>query len=232
MNELLKDGIMILSGIIGGYLFLKIRQKIVAQTKSVVEEKVSLPKFINGMTNVTSKVGWLKDIHDILNLRKLIIIGVIIGCIYGYGWYRGKQGVQPILDWHGKEEWVQLNEHYLHVKPDGTMEVVDSDKKTILKKITVKDLENLKKNLRPYGFHLKPFVTAGGSLGNKAGFEAGAGIDFFKWFKWNTNAFLTNLGAYLGVGYQITDNFDIMLGAGKGWREGDTRVGLFGKWRF
>ena len=265
MNEILKDLLMILSGIIGGTLVIYIKNKFFTKAKAAVVdiipetdkakikelyEKNLIPKkvyeqvfpsttesfdsskAVSGLVNIKNPVLWAKDIASIFNLRKLIIVGVILGAIYGYGWYKGHTGIQPILDWHGKEEWVSLNEHYLHILKDGTMLVVDSDKKTILKKITVKDLENLKNNLRPYGFRLKPFVTAGGSLGNKAGFEAGAGIDFFKWFKWNANVFATNLGAYLGAGYQITENFDIMLGYGKGWKQGDNRVGLFGKWKF
>jgi hypothetical protein len=232
MNELLKDGLMILSGLIGGYLFIKIRRKVINQTKEVIGEKFNLPKFTNGMLNVTSSVGWAKDIHDIFNLRKLIIIGIIIGVIFGYGYYKGQMGKPVVIDWRGKEEFVKLNEHYLHIQKDGSMQVLDKDKKTVLKDIKVKDLDNLRKYLRPYGFRLKPFVTAGGSLGEqKTGFEGGAGVDFFKWFKYNANVFITNLGGYLGIGYNITDNFDIMIGAGKGWK-GDNRVGLFGKWKF
>ena len=102
----------------------------------------------------------------------------------------------------------------------------------VISVVKVKDIPELKKILKPYGFRFKPFVTTGGSLGDSgAKFEAGAGIDFFKWFKANANVFLTNVGAYLGVGYNITDNFDIMLGAGKGFK-GDNRVYLGGKWKF
>jgi hypothetical protein len=210
-------------------------EEIDSQIKKLQELKKTLvPQSSYDARPVLNKLGYDLQPMKLLTsfIKTALVLLFLAGCIYGYGWWRGKQGVQPILDWHGKEEWVQLNEHYLHILKDGTMEVVDSDKKTVIKKITVKDLENLKKNLRPYGFQMKPFVTAGGSLGEKTkGFEAGAGIDFFKWYKTNANAFLTNLGAYLGVGYNITDNFDIMLGAGKGWK-GDNRIGLFGKWKF
>jgi hypothetical protein len=231
MNEILKDAIMILSGLVGGYLFIIIKKKVTSQTKEVITEKFNLPKFTNGMLNVTSPVGWAKDIASIFSLRKLIIIGVIIGVIYGYGWYVGKQGKPVNFDLKGKSALIQLNEHFLKIDKDGSASVVDKDGK-ILKTIRVKDIDGLRQALRPYGLRLKPFVTAGGSLGNKPGFEAGAGIDFFKWFKSNANAFLTNRGAYLGVGYQITDNFDILLGAGKGYQEGDTRIYLGGKWKF
>jgi hypothetical protein len=235
----MKETILLLSGgllagiivmFIKDFIFKKFKEKI--STIVPEAEKFSGKKLADGMLNVTSSVGWAKDIASIFNLRKLIIIGVIIGCIYGYGWWKGHQGLQPVLDWHGKEEWVSLNDHYLHVKPDGSMEIVASDKTTILKKLTVKDFENLKKNSRPYGFRFKPFATVGGSVGElKTGFEAGLGVDFAKWYKYNANVFLTNLGAYLGVGYNLTENFDIMLGYGKGYR-GDNRAGIFGKFRF
>jgi len=78
MTELLKDGLMILSGLVGVYLLIKIRQKIVNQTKETVEEKFQLPKFLNGMTNITSSVGWAKDIASIFNLRKLIISVIVL----------------------------------------------------------------------------------------------------------------------------------------------------------
>ena len=231
MTELLKDGLMILSGLVGGYLFIKIRQKVVNQTKEIVKEKFNTPKFLEGMLNVTSPVGWAKDIASILNLRKLIIIGVIIGIIFGYGYWRGRLGAPVHLDLQGKEAMIQLNEHFLKIDKNGSTYVVDKDGK-VLKVIKVKDIPGLREALRPYGFRLKPFVTAGGSLGNKSGYEAGAGVDFFKWFKSNANAFLTNRGIYLGLGYQITDNFDVLLGAGKGYKEGDTRIYIGGKWKF
>jgi hypothetical protein len=204
-----------------------------------VKELLALKKTLIPQSSYDSRPIKNKLSYDLQPMKLLthfiktaIVIAIIALGIFGYGYWQGHQGVQPVLDWHGKEEIVSLNDHYLHILKDGTMEILDSDKKTILKKLTVKDFENLKKNLRPYGFHLKPFVTAGGSLGEKkTGFEAGAGIDFFKFFKANANAFLTNLGAYLGVGYNITDNFDIMIGYGKGYC-GDNRIGLFGKWKF
>jgi len=189
-----------------------------------------------GLINLNNKVLWMKDISSLFNIRKIIIyliIGIlIIGGIYGYGYWKGLQGKPVILNLQGKEEFIALNDHYLYILKNGTMQVLDKDKKTVLKEIKVGDIEGLRKLLKPYGFQLKPFFTAGGSIGNKSGFEAGAGIDFFKWFRANLNGFLTNRGIYLGVGYQITDNFDALVGAGKGYKNGDTRVYIGGKWKF
>jgi len=232
MTELLKDGLMIASGLIGGCLFVVIRNKIVKQTKEVVGEKFNLPKFTEGMLNVTSPVGWAKDLHSLFNLRKLIIIGVIIGCIYGYGWYRGTQGKEVHFDMRGKEAIIQLNEHYLKIEKDGTANVVDKDGK-ILKSIKVKDIDGLRQALRPFGFKLQPIVVAGGSMGQTgAGFEGGAGVSWFKYFKYNLDSFITTKGLYpLGASYSITDNSGVGLGAGMGFK-GDKRIILYYKWRF
>jgi hypothetical protein len=195
-------------------------------------------KLLDGMINVTSKVGWAKDIASIFNLRKLLIIGVIIGVIYGAGWYMGTLGKAPVIDLKGKEEFISLNEHFLHIKKDGSMEVLDHDKKTLLKKITVKDVANLRKALQPYGVDIKYFACTGGSLGEKAYFESGLGVQSLKYYKWNINHFITNRGAYpIGLGYQITDNFDILAGYGIGYKTTatgmiDKRIFLGGKLKF
>jgi len=230
MTELLKDGLMIFGGLIGGYLFVKIRQKIINQTKEVAVEKFNLPKFTSGMLNVTSSVGWAKDIHSLLNLRKLIIVGVIISCIYGYGWYRGQMGKPVMLDWRGKEEYVRLNEHYLHIQKDGSMQVLDSDKKTVLKEIKVKDLDSLRKYLRPYGFILEPVVVGGFGISNaNSGIEGGIGLRYMKYFKWVTDICLTNAGFYpFGISYKLTDNSAIGLSVGTGFKKGER--GFFERW--
>jgi hypothetical protein len=271
MNEILKNCLMILGGIIGGTLFVFIKNKIFNTAKKEVvkiipeadkakvkelyekglvpeklykevcetpepKEGFSTKKFLSGMLNIGSSVGWAKDIASIFNLRKLIIIGVIIGVIFGYGYYKGKinKPVKLLID-EAVEFTIPVPNSSLalyHPKHSTTLQWINLETGKIIGTVKVKDIPELKKLLKPYKFQLKPFVTAGGSLGeNKAGFEAGAGIDFFKWFKLNANAFVTNLGGYLGVGYNITDNFDVMVGAGKGWK-GDNRVGLFGKWKF
>lgn len=235
---MLKDILMILSGLIGGYLFVKIRNKIIEITKAKATgvnntvERFSLPKFLNGMTNLGSPVDWAKDIYSLFNLRKLIIIGVILGVIFGYGFYKGKTGKEVHFDMRGKEAVIELNEHYLKIEKDGTANVVDKDGK-ILKVIRVRDIDGLRQALRPYGFKLEPIVVAGGSVGESgAGFEAGAGVSWFKYFKWNLDSFLTSRGLYpLGASYQITDNSGIGLGAGMGYK-GDKRVVLYYKWKF
>jgi hypothetical protein len=233
----MKDIIMIISGLVAGLVIWLFKELISGQIKATkAGEPFDAKKLVNGITSVVRSDLWGKSISQELSIRtwliRIGIFGVIAGCIYGWGWYKGTQGLQPILDWHGKEEWVSLNEHYLHVCKDGTMEVVDTDKKTVLKKITVKDLANLKKNLKPYGVILEPIAVVGGSTGIKAGFEAGAGISWLKWYKYNADAFLTNLGGYpVAVSYKITDNSGAGVGIGYGYK-GDKRIIGYYKFKF
>jgi len=184
-------------------------------------------KFLKSLVNIINPVLWAKELAWLFNLRKLLLVAVVVAVIFGYGKYQGKKEVSPILDWHGKEEWVSLNEHYLHVKTDGSMEILDSDKKTILKKLTVKDFENLKKNSRPYGFIFEPVLVAGlGASSVDAGIEAGVGARWFKWYKWNTDIAITNKGIYpLGISYRLTDNTAVGLSVGTGFKKGER--GLF-----
>ena len=238
MTEILKDVIMVASGILGGTLFVLIKNKVTKTTKEVVEEKFNLPKFTTGMLNVTSPVGWAKDIASILNLRKLIIIGVIISVIWGYGYYKGKTNkpVQLVID-EAVEFTIPVpnSDLALHKAKHSTqLEWTNTVTGKVVGIVKVKDIPELAKKLRPYGFQLKPFVTAGGSIGaTGAKAEAGLGLQWFKYFRWNLNSFLTNVGVYpLGVAYQITDNFDILAGAGMGYTGGDKRVYIGGKWRF
>jgi hypothetical protein len=238
MNPILKDIIMIVSGILGGYLFIKIKQKVVNQTKDIVTEKFSTNKFVSGMLNVTSSVGWAKDIASIFNLRKLIIIGVIIGVIWGYGYYKGKTNkpVELVID-EAVEFTIPVPNSDLALykaKHSTQLQWINTITGKVIGIVKVKDIPELAKKLKPYGFQLKPFVTAGGSIGTGgAKAEAGLGMQWFKYFKWNLNSFLTNVGIYpLGVAYQITDNFDILAGAGLGYKDGDKRIYIGGKWRF
>jgi hypothetical protein len=232
MSEILKDILMVVGGIIGGYLFVKIRQKIINSAKETVSEKFSLSKFLSGIFNLGSAVDWAKDVSSIFNLRKICIVGVIVSVIYGFGWYQGKIGKEVLFDLRGKSAMIKLNEHFLKIEKDGTAKVVDKDGK-VLKTIRVKDVDGLRQALRPYGFQLKPIGVIGGSVGGESsGFEGGLGVSWFKYFKWNLDSFLTNRGIYpLATSYQITDNSGIGLGVGCGY-DSKKRVIVYYRWRF
>jgi len=190
---------------------------------------------------ILSPVEWIKTLKEIgiLDPRKWIVYALIFGSLYGYGYLKGV-GNKPVhFDMRGKEAHIALNEHFLHILPDGTAQVEDLDGR-ILKKISVKDIPELRKALKPIGFDVHPFFTAGGGIGTKmkdgnsksnAGLEVGIGASLFKFYKVHLNAWLTNRGVYLGPDYQLTENFSLIGGMGKGW-EGGTRGYIGGKWKF
>jgi hypothetical protein len=161
-----------------------------------------------------------------------IVLLIIAGLIYGWGWYQGTQGKPVQFDLQGKEATIKLNEHYLRIEKDGTANVIDKDGK-VLKVIKVKDIPELRKAIRPYGFKLEPIALVGGSIGEAgAGFEGGAGVSWFKFYKANLDSFLTSRGLYpLGVSYSITDNSGIGLGGGIGYK-GDKRAELYYYFKF
>jgi hypothetical protein len=245
--------IWIVLGIIGGYIFTKLQSKVVATWKALIEKKVPEIKVVedkitaectvikekfcwsklwNGIISLRNPTLWAKEFSWLFNLRKLVIVGVIIGVIYGVGYFRGVSGKPVFFNMQGKQAMIKLNDHYLRIDSDGSAHVLDKDMKTVLKDIKVKDIPGLRESLRPFGFRLKPFFTAGGGVGEKKkGFEAGLGLDFFRFYRSNANVWLTNLGGYVGIGYQITDNFDALVGVGKGF-SGDNRAYIGGKFRF
>ena len=271
MSEILKDMLMIAGGILGGTIFVLLKNKIFGKAKAAVvkiipeEDKAKVKdlyekglvpealykqvctvptptecfdskKAVTGLLSVNNKVLWMKDIASIFNLRKLVIIGVIIAFISGYGYWKGKTSkpVNLVIDVAAEFTIPVPNSPLALVKQKNSTELkwINLETGKVVGTVKVKDIPELKKVLKPYGFRFRPFMTAGGSLGNTgAKAEVGAGVDFFKYFKWNANAFLTTVGAYLGVGYNLTDNFDVLAGFGLGYK-GDQRVYLGGKWRF
>lgn len=219
----------------------ELKKKRTDMTNNTVYEAFSLRKFLKGMFSLFNPVEWIKTLKEIgiFDVRKWIIYGLIFGSLYGYGYLKGI-GNKPVnFDMRGKEAHIKLNDHYLHILPSGSAQVEDKEG-NILKTIAVKDIPELRKKLKPIGFDVNPFFTAGGGIGNKmkngtskstAGLEAGIGSSFFKFYKVHLNAWLTNRGVYLGPDYQLTENFSIITGMGKGW-EGSTRGYIGGKWRF
>ena len=243
---MIKEILFLLSGILCAIIFIYVRSKIVeAGKKKILGDNVPIvstskrepwntAKFLDGMLDVKTGSRWGETLHNAFNGRMLIIYGILIGVIYGYGYWKGKQSTPMKLSVNYEEEMtidvpkntVAWQKPKFSDKAYWLLE--DGSKKTM----TIKDVPTLKNALKPYGFRLRPFFTAGGSLGEKkCGGDFGLGIDFAKYYRWNTNVFITNQGGYVGVGYQITTNFDVLVGAGKGY-SGDNRVYLGGKWKF
>jgi len=196
--------------------------------------KIDLDKLKHGLLNITDPVLWLKEICGWINLRKIIIILLIAGSVYGWGYIKGVQGKPVHVELGGKEAVVELSENlFLHILPDGTLHTQDAKGNTI-SKIKVKDIPALEKALKPIGFDVKPFFVAGGSLGiEKLKYpELGIGTSIYKFYRVHLDAWLTQIGVYVGADYALTPNSGIIGGVGKGYKEGDTRVFLGYKWNF
>lgn len=246
-KQIPKDLLVLFGGILAGvivtafknYIFSFVKLIFVNKVKDATTgeqtptEKFSFSKLFSGMLNIVNPVAWAKDFQSIFNLRKLVIVGIILSVLYGFGFWKGGQGKPVYLDLQGKEEYIKLNEHFLHILPDGSMDVLHSDKKTVLKKVTIKDVDGLKKALRPYGLQFKPIgvlgVGGGGTTGIKV--EGGGGVSFAKWMDWQADAFITNQGAYLGTSYNLGKlklyNTSVGVAGGRGWK-GDTRILFYG----
>ena len=222
----------IIIGIIITVIFSWFRKLIVKNAVNVTDEKFQWKKFFSGFVGVFDSVGWAKDIVSLFNLRKLAIYGIIIGIIFAYGYWKGQQGKPVNVNLgYGKEAMIKLDGNYLHITKQGEV-FVEDNKGIKIKQISVKDIPALKKKLSPIGLQLKLIGIVGyGVGGENFGGEAGAGVSFFKYWKWRLEAFLTNRGIYLGTSYKITDNSGLGLGAGKGF-EGDNRVIFYYKWEF
>ena len=185
-----------------------------------------------------SGVEWIKSIKEIIDLRKLIIYLIIGLSIWGYAYYHGQRGKPIKVDvGYGKETYIKLNGEFLHIDKKGKVFVEDSEG-NVLKTISVKDIPELKRKLKPYGLQLKPIFVAGLGLGEGTGAEgeAGAGISFFRYWKGRVEAFVTNRGAYLGTSYKLDglslENSSIGIGVGKGWRKGENRAIVYWRVKF
>lgn len=233
MNKIL----LILGSFGVGVLFMFLRDWIIQKfkTENTTTEVVSKSKFWTGFISFLNPVLWLKDIVSLFNVRKLVIYLLIIGTIFGYGWYRGKLNSPVNVNLgYGKEAYIRLNGETLHIAKDGNVYIEDTKTGEILKHIKAKDIKGLKMQLAPYGLQLKPFVLVGasGSMSGDTGIEAGAGVSFARIWKVNLDAFLTNRGAYIGSSYKLTDNSGIGIGLGKGWQKDEVRGIIYYKFEF
>jgi len=206
------------------------------KVKSILypSEQFQWRKVLKSMFSLLDPVEWSKTFRElgITDVRKWIIVGLVILSIWGWGYVKGKDNAPVNFDMHGKEATIALNEHFLHILKDGSAQVEDKDG-VVLKTIRVKDIPELRKKLKPFGFDVNPFFTAGSGVSVKgAEGEIGFGTSIFKFYKVHWDAWLTNLGIYTGADYQLTDNFGVLVGVGKGYEDLDNRIYIGGKWEF
>jgi len=223
-----------------------------AQIKVLQEQKVALCKASNepfcfkklasGAFGLLDPVGWAKWFTTFI--KTVLVLALIAGLIFGYGYWKGKKKAvnsTPIAIQlsYGKEAMIQLDKEgkmFMHITKDGAVHIQDNADDKIAHTgyvVTAKDVPALWEKLKPYGFDLKAFLAAGGSIGQTgAKAEAGVGMQWYKFYKANINSFITTVGVYpIGIGYRLTDNIDALLGGGYGYK-GDQRVFLGIKAKF
>lgn len=208
----------------------------IGKTWKVEEEKVSGKKFRSGMFNITSPILWLKTLSFLFNIRNLIIIAIIVGGIFSYGWYQGRLQSPAKFDIGRYEETIiKWNGEQLHIYKNGEVWIEDFKTKKKIKQITVKDIPLLKAKLAPLKLKLRPIIIAGygtNTYGDSKA-EIGAGVSFFEYWKMSLEAFITSYpAAYLGTSYRITDNSGIGIGVGKGIEDGSNRALIYYRIRF
>ena len=185
-------------------------------------EFFSVSKFVSGFFAIFSPVGWAKDIVGLFNVRKLIVYALIIGMVFGYGWFKGKSNQNLLIDiGEYKDSYIKLlDDNVLHIDENGTVTIEDADG-NVLKRLKSKDLDALKKQLKPFGFELSPIgvIGIGGSTDGSIDGEGGIGIRWFRAWRINFESFLTNKGIYpLGISYKLDGiglkNSSFGIGAG------------------
>ena len=98
MNNIL----FLIVGLIGGFTVVYVKNYITHRSKSIIKDKINTNSSIGNIYkkdgsepfqwkkflkifNLGNGVEWIKSIKEIIDLRKLVIYGVIIGIVFGYG---------------------------------------------------------------------------------------------------------------------------------------------------
>jgi len=180
-------------------------------------EPWSWSKFRNGFFALRDGEGWGKDITSIFNVRKFIIYALILGLIFGYGYWKGIGNKPIILGYRDFITYIERNgeQHKIEVKK-GMLYFDD-------KRVKVSDVPQLK----PYGIKIKPKFFAG--IGVSGG-EVGLGAELAHYFRFNLDVFGTQKAVYAGISYDIEwaewiRNSSTGIAIGKAWQNPeDTRI--------
>lgn len=233
MNPILTNVLYIVGAIIATIIFTKGREVIIGRAKNrVFGNGFDTKKALTGFFSLFNPILWVKDIISLINLRKLIIFGVIFSMVY---WW-GMQGKPITMDiGYGKEAYIRLNGNFLHIDKKGLVYLEDKNG-TKLKQISVKDIPALRRKLAPIGIEFKPIAVLGYGFGDRQhGFEGGVGLSLIRYWQWRLETFVTQRGIYVGTSYKLTkykmENSAIGMGVGKGWR-GDNRIMLYFRMEF
>jgi len=173
-------------------------------------EKFDRRKFWSGFSGLLDPVGWAKDFMGLFNVRKLVTYILILGLIFGYGYWKGIGNKPIILGYKDFITYIERNgeQHKIEVKKG--MLYFDN------KRVNVSDVPQLK----PYGIKIRPKLFAGVGSGIEG--EVGLGAEIAHYFKINLDLFGTNRGAYIGLSYDMElaewmRNSSAGVAIGKAW---------------
>ena len=176
-------------------------------------------KFLDGMVNLVDAKKWGHDLSSIFNIRKLLVYVFIIGMIFGYGYWRGQSGKPVNFNLsYDKAFSLQLDGQVLHKpKNSNQLQIRDNNGK-IIKIISAKDIPELQKKLRPYGFQFQPYFSYGVAIKtDEFNQDVGVGVSWFRYFKFSIGNWISNNGIWFGLNYRLTNNCHVGTGVGKGY---------------
>ena len=189
-------------------------------TRQPQSEKFSLSKFAKGL-NPFNPVAWAKTL--IYLFRFLIISGIVIGLIFGIGYWKGRKNAPVLVDM-ADTKIIMVG----HDNEEHTLQVKDGQMTFDGRPIKVGDIPSLK----PYGIELHPKAIAGiTSSGNPT---AGLGLEFAHFYRFNAD--LLALYQFLGIGisYDLKldgpvkiDNSSLGLGIGRDLESGGNAAILY-----
>lgn len=184
------------------------------------DERFSTRKFLRGL-NPFNLVAWAKWV--VFTFRALIITGLVVGLIFGIGYWKGKRNAPVQVDMADTLIILQDaegKEHELRIE-QGTMTF---DGRTV----KVGDIPSLK----PYGIELHPKAIAGIVSTGKP--TAGVGLEFAHFYRFNAE--LLALYQFLGIGisYDLKldgpikiDNSSLGIGIGRDFEENESAVVIY-----
>jgi len=134
-------------------------------------EKFSLRKFLHGLDPL-NPVAWAKTL--IYLFRFVIITVIVIGLIYGIGYWKGKRNAPVQVDMADTKIIMVGHDNEKHV-----LEIKDGQMKFDGRPVKVGDIPSLK----PYGIELHPKAIVG--ITSSGGPTAGVGLEFAHFYKFN-----------------------------------------------
>ena len=210
------------------------------------KEKFSWDKFKKIFT-LGSSVEWVKSIAEIVDLRKLLIYGILGGLIWYFGFKKGIEK-QPLRAEFKYDEDVRFKideqtllgkEKYIRISKDGGLiyKGVEGGKEKLLDGELIEGgLDVLRRKYSPIAWE-RDFILVGGygieiDDYKNDDWEIGAGMSLFRYWKGKGDVFATNKGVYLGTSYSVTDNSGFGVGVGKGYEKRETRALIYFRTKF